>query len=140
MQDQFNPSDNTAFELASVAMEVGTNIGGVRNSTQSIVSSAPISNQHGVSDHDFRNSFSGYAFNNYFISFCLYLESLLCRTKFKESLWQDLGLLKVRISYHHSVMQLNTCLDRQEIKHLTKTRTFMGTTLDSRDMDISILT
>jgi hypothetical protein len=33
MQDQFNPGDNAAFELASIAMEVGTNIGGVRNST-----------------------------------------------------------------------------------------------------------
>ena len=34
MQDQFNPVDNAAFELASIAiLEVGTNIGGVRNST-----------------------------------------------------------------------------------------------------------
>ena len=61
MQDQYNPGDNTALEMASVAMEVGTNIGAVRNSTQSLVSSTPITNQHGVSDHDIRNSFSGYA-------------------------------------------------------------------------------
>lgn len=81
--------------------------------------------------------FLGTLKNYCFIIFFCVIESLLCTTKFKESQWQDLGLLKVRISYHYFVMQLNTCQARQEIRHLTKTRTFMGTTLDSQDLDIS---
>lgn len=129
MQDQFNLGENNGFEHASIAMEVGTNIGGVRNSTQSLVSSTPISNNQGASDHEFRNSFSGYSFQ---ITFhIMFIELLLCQIKIKQNLLAVLELHKVLSSYLHLDMQLNTFKVRQEIRHPTKTRTFTGKTLVS---------